>query len=408
MAKKRRDDLKIGRNDPCPCGSGKKYKKCCLKRGPDPINYMKQKLDRFHERLVEDLFHHGAKVFDPRAMDEAEYEFFGWPDEDEVMDLEGHEAVFYPWYLFKWRIESGEESSLSGPRDQSIARCYLAARGRRLDPVEREYVENYIDAPLSFFEITAVEPGKSVSLKDLLLDRDYQVMDRSASQTLQVTDVLFGSVVEAGGIALFGAMGMVSFKPSAKVDILDLRQRMSMATQGQISVDTLEEYDLELRDLYLHQFMSMTGMPDLTNSDGDKLSFHSLKYTISSPRRVFDALKGLTNGFASEEELLEEAEFDENGELHAVEIPWLLPAADKSGGMENTLYGRLMIEGRKMTCEVNSGERALRLRQIIGESLPDGEPGGSGEGPPGTGAHKVIGSSPHPPSQRRRQGISWR
>jgi uncharacterized protein len=26
----RRDDEKIGRNDPCPCGSGKKYKACCL------------------------------------------------------------------------------------------------------------------------------------------------------------------------------------------------------------------------------------------------------------------------------------------------------------------------------------------------------------------------------------------
>lgn len=24
---------KIGRNDPCPCGSGKKYKNCCLKKG---------------------------------------------------------------------------------------------------------------------------------------------------------------------------------------------------------------------------------------------------------------------------------------------------------------------------------------------------------------------------------------
>ncbi len=23
----------IGRNDPCPCGSGKKYKKCCMGRG---------------------------------------------------------------------------------------------------------------------------------------------------------------------------------------------------------------------------------------------------------------------------------------------------------------------------------------------------------------------------------------
>src|SRR5919106_6699652 len=23
--------MKLGRNDPCPCGSGKKYKQCCLK-----------------------------------------------------------------------------------------------------------------------------------------------------------------------------------------------------------------------------------------------------------------------------------------------------------------------------------------------------------------------------------------
>jgi len=23
---------KVGRNDPCPCGSGKKYKNCCLKK----------------------------------------------------------------------------------------------------------------------------------------------------------------------------------------------------------------------------------------------------------------------------------------------------------------------------------------------------------------------------------------
>ena len=25
-----RTNRKIGRNDPCPCGSGKKYKKCCM------------------------------------------------------------------------------------------------------------------------------------------------------------------------------------------------------------------------------------------------------------------------------------------------------------------------------------------------------------------------------------------
>jgi preprotein translocase subunit SecA len=25
---------KIGRNDPCPCGSGKKFKRCCVGRAP--------------------------------------------------------------------------------------------------------------------------------------------------------------------------------------------------------------------------------------------------------------------------------------------------------------------------------------------------------------------------------------
>jgi len=28
--KPQQQQIKTGRNDPCPCGSGKKYKKCCL------------------------------------------------------------------------------------------------------------------------------------------------------------------------------------------------------------------------------------------------------------------------------------------------------------------------------------------------------------------------------------------
>ena len=29
LAPVRRDMPKVGRNEPCPCGSGKKYKNCC-------------------------------------------------------------------------------------------------------------------------------------------------------------------------------------------------------------------------------------------------------------------------------------------------------------------------------------------------------------------------------------------
>jgi len=33
---------KVGRNDPCPCGSGKKYKKCCLNKPKDPLSSLKK------------------------------------------------------------------------------------------------------------------------------------------------------------------------------------------------------------------------------------------------------------------------------------------------------------------------------------------------------------------------------
>jgi hypothetical protein len=37
--------MNIGRNDPCPCGSGKKYKKCCL---------IRQELDAQTQAVIEE------------------------------------------------------------------------------------------------------------------------------------------------------------------------------------------------------------------------------------------------------------------------------------------------------------------------------------------------------------------
>ena len=337
---------------------------------------MKQKLGRFHDRIVGVLLEHGLKVFDPEALNEATEEFFGWPEEEEFeeLDLEAHIQLLYPWFLFKWRIESADgESSLGGPRDLTIVHSYLQAHGNKLAPVERQYLENFAAAPFTFFEVTAVEPGRSVSLRDLLLDRDHRVLEESASRALHKGDVVFGSAFEAGGIELFGALSAIAFRPSAKINILAIRDAISLATGNRITAETLAEYDIELRDIYLDLFTVRTTMPALCNTDGDKLSFHTLKYAISSPLKLFDALKGLSHGFATEEELLAEAEYESDGALRKVEIPWLLPANKKHAGMENTLHGRLIIDGSKMTCEVNSAERAARLRAIIEKSLPGGE-----------------------------------
>jgi hypothetical protein len=41
LAKEKDGIVKVGRNDPCPCGSGLKYKKCCL--GKTEFNLKKKR-----------------------------------------------------------------------------------------------------------------------------------------------------------------------------------------------------------------------------------------------------------------------------------------------------------------------------------------------------------------------------
>lgn len=38
-----RQVLKVGRNDPCPCGSSEKYKNCCIKKGEAFLKKMAKK-----------------------------------------------------------------------------------------------------------------------------------------------------------------------------------------------------------------------------------------------------------------------------------------------------------------------------------------------------------------------------
>ena len=47
--------MKIGRNEPCPCGSGKKYKQCCLKSGRLEEAFQQNASINVLSRLQDDL-----------------------------------------------------------------------------------------------------------------------------------------------------------------------------------------------------------------------------------------------------------------------------------------------------------------------------------------------------------------
>jgi hypothetical protein len=59
--------MKIGRNDPCPCGSGKKYKKCCIDKKDDvnfsdPVNIPDSINNTIKQRFVKQCIHPSKEV----------------------------------------------------------------------------------------------------------------------------------------------------------------------------------------------------------------------------------------------------------------------------------------------------------------------------------------------------------
>lgn len=46
---------KVGRNDPCPCESGKKYKKCCLPKDQEQKAVDEENMFEDYEETLEDI-----------------------------------------------------------------------------------------------------------------------------------------------------------------------------------------------------------------------------------------------------------------------------------------------------------------------------------------------------------------
>lgn len=72
----------IGRNEPCPCGSGKKYKKCCLLKEDEFASRQREKQSAAPRALD------WLSTRYPKEVAEAvHYDFFGEPDDEEMQAI---------------------------------------------------------------------------------------------------------------------------------------------------------------------------------------------------------------------------------------------------------------------------------------------------------------------------------
>lgn len=363
------------RNAPCPCGSGRKYKHCCLAAEAAKVSSREQLLWRRLRAELEGLparmFRFFLDTYGEAALDAAWGEFMLADGEREPFDPETpHLPVFMPWLFHAWAPAAGDscvpDPDLHGVRPTA---CWLDRYGRRLSPLLREYLAACLEAPFGFHEVERCEPGRSITLCDVFTGEIREVAEGTASRSVKPGELLYAQLVTVQGLTVLEATGPIPLSPAQKIDLIELR-RLIREDVGRIDRDVLRDADDMLREHYLRcaEQALYPAPPQLHNTDGEDVEFHKLVFDIDSAQSAFDALKSL-DILADEAELLERAERNADGGLHRVELTWAKAGNQAHAHWNNTVLGEVLIHGQRLTVEVNSRERAERFKQIVAERL---------------------------------------
>lgn len=362
---------KPSRNDPCPCGSGKKYKRCCLAEQATPVrNLTWQRMRRTEGELIRVLLKHAHKYYGPEAVAEAWDEFSLW---DEVpMDPESEpelDTAFLPWFVFNWIPDNNEVDEAEHYPEMQIAMHYLEQQGASVDSFQRRFIKEVCSQSYSFFAVTAVVPGKQMTIRDLILDRKVTVIEQQASTTLSKGSILYSRVMTMDGVSIMVGCAPIAIPPVYENDFIEIRENISEVFPD-YDHEFLSEYDIELRSIYYDIREELHGpvIPQLRNMDGDELQFTTLHYSLQcSPHKALDALAGLSMAGAGE--LLDEGESDSSGESVSIKFPWLREGNARHKSRDNTVLGYITIDRDQLIVEVNSQERADTIKREITRRL---------------------------------------
>ncbi len=374
--------MKVGRNAPCPCGSGKKYKKCCMNKTQPPVDLFQRRLSEAYDRLMGKLIRFAEETFGDVALVLAAGEFLVWPKADEDQNplemLEDHMSLFMPWFMFNWAYrpemipESFEDMDIriDIPPHRTIAEIYARRHDKQLDSLERRILEALNERPFSFLEVISCNPGQGFRLRDVLTGEQSDVVEKEGSENAEPGDLLLGRVVQVDHVVLLPDAGQALIPPSFKPLLVEFRKAVQEKA-GKITAEVLTDFAFGVRGLYFDIFEELRSLPEMQNTDGDPLLFHTLQYEIEDPQQAFDKLAGLAE-MEAPEDLRADAVLDGEGRIVRAEIPWSKPGNRMHESWDNTLLGRLVIDGDKLTVNVNSEARAAAIRREIEERLGSG------------------------------------
>ena len=129
-----------GRNDPCPCGSGRKYKHCCL-RANDAADFLWRHARAAEGRLVPELLQLALKEFGAAFISAALDEFFLWHGVPEDYDqTDEFSSFFVPWFVYSFVDDPADPERVADAPDEPLAAVHLRRHRDRLSPTELAFL----------------------------------------------------------------------------------------------------------------------------------------------------------------------------------------------------------------------------------------------------------------------------
>lgn len=193
---------KIGRNDPCPCGSGKKYKQCCL--GTE-VRTPRETVSTPDEAIAWLERHHGEAL----AM-EIRHGFVETLEDEDLQKLDElppELAERFAINLNDWLLAEGI-LDLQGI-DLSVADLLLSQRGPLLDPELVEWIDALANSSLELYEVQKEAEGGEVRLLDVFDRRrgPIFVSDDDEELSLASMDLVGARILSLGDdLVLSGAI----------------------------------------------------------------------------------------------------------------------------------------------------------------------------------------------------------
>jgi hypothetical protein len=286
---------KIGRNDPCPCGSGRKYKQCCSKKTALPETPADSHEDAVARALAWLAQHHrkALAVALEEAIDDAIAAIFD--DEDEaraaVAGIDEELWIQIQLNLTEWLLAEGD-IEVKGEFRQ-VADLVLGPGGPLLTVAQRGWLEQLAKRPLRLYDVTEVVPGASITLCDALLTEAPPVMvvERSGSCTLRAGMQIGARVMELPGEhQLSGAI-----YPFSMLGGQAIRSRLHamLANEDAHEDDDIMMVGLALIDGWLAQHLAPAPLPEIVDAtSGEPLLFATDHYEVRNWAALAAALAG--------------------------------------------------------------------------------------------------------------------